>query len=150
MKYRSIQKLLFFIFFVTVIISCKNEEKKVAFDTLSYEEEKESLAVKEKKNPANFLTATVRSRKNIIGQTVVLGNLFNHATICTYKDVELKLSFYSKTAVKLDEGIETVYEKVAPGKMVKYKTKYFAPKGTDSVSVIIIKAVGETNGLNNN
>ncbi len=149
MKFSNIQKLIRLVLFLTVMTACKNEEEKIKFDTLSYEAEKESLASKEKKSPANFLSATIRSRKNLIGQTVVIGNLSNHATICTYKNVELKLSFFSKTAVKLDEGMETVYEKVSPGKMVRFKTKYFAPKGTDSVSVVIIKAVGEINSLNN-
>lgn len=149
MKYSVIQRLILTALFIVSITACKNEDKKIKFDTLSYEAEKESLASKEKKSPANFLSATIRSRKNIIGQTVVIGNLSNHATLCSYKDVEIKLSFYSKTAVKLDEGIETVYELIAPGKMVKFKTKYFAPKGTDSVSVVIMKAVSEINSVKN-
>jgi hypothetical protein len=143
------QKLILVALFFTTLAACKNGEKKVTFDTLTYEAVKESLADKEKKSPANFLTANIRHRKNIIGQTVVIGNISNHATICSYKDVELKLSFYSKTAVKLDEGIETVYENIAPGKTVKFKTKYFAPKGTDSVTVVIMKAVSEVNSLKN-
>jgi hypothetical protein len=56
--------------------------------------------------------------------------------------MELHLSFFSKTGVKLDEGLETVYENIAPGKSVKFKTKYFAPKGTDSVAVQVMKAKG--------
>ncbi|MNY30246.1 hypothetical protein D3C86_1643410 [compost metagenome] len=82
-------------------------------------------------------------RKNLIGQTVVKGSISNKATICWYKDVELRLSFYSKTGVKLDEGLETIYENIGPGKTIKFKTKYFAPKGTDSVAISINKASGD-------
>jgi len=57
--------------------------------------------------------------------------------------VELRLSFFSKTGTKLDEAVETIYENVGPGKTVKFKTKYFAPKGTDSVAIKVTKAIGD-------
>ena len=133
--------------FFTTLLACKNDKKDTKFDTKTYEQVKETLAEKEKNNPARFLTAISRHRKNIIGQTVVIGTLTNKATVCWYKDVELRLSFYSKTAVKLDEGMETVYENIAPGKTVKFKTKYFAPKGTDSVAILVNKATGDISNI---
>jgi hypothetical protein len=126
------------------ISSCKDKAQEKTFDTKSYEQVKESLADKEKNNPARFLVVSNKDRKNLIGQTVVKGTILNKATVCTYQDVELHLSFYSKTGVKLDEGMETIYEVIAPGKSVKFKTKYFAPKGTDSVAIKVVKAKGET------
>lgn len=125
------------------LFSCKDHKKEKKFDAQSYERAKETLAEKEKNNPARFLVVNNRDRKNLIGQTVVIGTLTNHATVCWYRDVELKLSFFSKTGVKLDEGLETVYENIGPGKTVKFKTRYFAPKGTDSVAVLVTKAVGD-------
>lgn len=129
--------------FCVFVFACKEEKKEKKFNEKTYEENKESLGDKEKNNPARFLKIDNRDRKNLIGQTVVIGHLTNNATVCTYKDVELKLSFYSKTGVKLDEGIETVYETIAPGEKVKFKTKYFTPKGTDSVAIQVLKAGGE-------
>lgn len=140
------KKLIAIALLLTTILSCKNEKKDNKFDTKTYEQVKETLADREKNNPARFLSINSHNRKNIIGQTVVIGTITNNATVCWYKDVELHLSFYSKTAVKLDEGMETVYEKIAPGKTVKFKTKYFSPKGTDSVAVSVSKAVGELTG----
>lgn len=128
---------------IIAIGACKSDKKEKKFDTQSYEEVKESLAEKEKKNPATFLMVSNRDRRNLIGQTVVIGYLTNKATVCWYKDVEVKLSFFSKTGVKLDEGIETVYENIGPGKTIKFKTRYFAPKGTDSVAVSVLKATGD-------
>ena len=125
------------------LFSCKDDKKEKKFDAESYEKVKETLAEKEKNNPARFLVVNNRDRKNLIGQTVVIGTLTNQATVCWYKDVELKLSFFSKTGVKLDEGLETVYENIGPGKTVKFKTRYFAPKGTDSVAVLVTTAVGD-------
>ena len=136
------KKLIVVALFFAVVPACKNEQKDKFFDTATYEQVKETLAEKEMKNPISFLTVSSHDRKNIIGQTVIKGTITNNATVCWYKDVELHLSFFSKTAVKLDEGIETVYEEIAPGKTVKFKTKYFSPKGTDSVAIVVRKAVG--------
>ncbi len=121
---------------------CKTDKKELSFDKETYEKVKETLADKEKNNPAKFLMVYSHQRKNLIGQTVVIGNFSNLATICTYKDIEIRLSFFSKTGVKLDEGLETIYENIGPGKIVKFKTKYFTPKGTDSVAIKVTKATG--------
>jgi hypothetical protein len=137
------KKLIAIIFLCTAFYACKEEKKEKKFDTVSYEKVKETLAEKEKNNPAKFLKVENRDRKNLIGQTVVIGHLTNNATVCWYKDVDVKLSFFSKTGVKLDEAIETVYENIGPGKTIKFKTRSFAPKGTDSVAVMVMKATGD-------
>lgn len=139
-NYPSMKKSGWLLILMLAVLACKNEKKDKKFDTETYQKVKETLAEKEQKSPGSFLVVSSHKRKNIIGQTVVLGTITNTATIAWYKDVELKLSFYSKTAVKLDEGLETVYENIGPGKTVKFKTKYFAPKGTDSVFVSVTKA----------
>lgn len=134
------KKILAVLLLLGFFSACKNAKKEKKFDTDSYEKVKETLADKEKNNPARFLIASTRDRKNLIGQTVVIANITNTATVCWYKDVEIRVSFFSKTGVKLDEGMETVYENIRPGKTVKFKTRYFTPKGTDSASVTVIRA----------
>lgn len=137
-------KLIILFFVSALLFACnQNTTKEKKFDEDNYETTKETLAEKEKKNPARFLQVENRERKNIIGQTVVIGHFTNTATVYTYKDVQIKLSFFSKTGTQVDEGMETIYETIAPGKRVKFKTKYFAPKGTDSVSIKVIDAIGE-------
>ncbi|MFN3665158.1 MAG: hypothetical protein ACK4S0_03305 [Sediminibacterium sp.] len=137
------QKYLVVLVVLALFAACKSDKKEKNFDNNSYETVKETLAEKEKNNPKRFLMVSNTDRKNLIGQTVVKGSISNKATICWYKDVELRLSFYSKTGVKLDEGLETIYENIGPGKTIKFKTKYFAPKGTDSVAISINKASGD-------
>jgi hypothetical protein len=125
-----------------VLFSCNSAEKK--FDTDTYEKNKESLEAKEKKHPEQFLVVTGHDRKNIIGQRVIKGTINNKASVCTYKDVQLKISFYSKTGVLLEENKETIFEIVPPNNQVNFKTKYFAPKDTDSVAMVVISAKAET------
>ncbi len=132
------------LFIANLFFACKGDKKaETKFNEKTYEENKESLADKEKNNPSHFLVVDNRDRKNLIGQTVVIGHLTNKATVCTYKDVDIKLTYFSKTGVKLDEGIETIYETIPPGERIKFKTKSFSPKGTDSVAVLVLKANGE-------
>ena len=106
----------------------------------SYEKTKESLGDKEKKTPENFLAVEGHDKKNILGQTVVKGTVTNKATVASYKDIDLKLDFYSKTGTLLESDKETVFEVLAPGESKKFKTKYFAPKGTDSVALTVTGA----------
>ena len=94
----------------------------------------------EQKNPARFLSAEIDTKKNLLGQTVVRGTLTSSAKIVSYKDVDITLRFYSRTGALLEEDKDTVYETVSPGNKVKFKTKYFAPKDTDSVSVTVTGA----------
>jgi len=131
------------VFFFTasiLIFSCTNSNKYEVKAKDKYENTKEELAVTEQKNPERFIKVTGSDKRNLLGQTVVKGTLFNSAKVVSYKDVDLKLSFYSKTGALLEEDHETIYETVEPGGSKSFKTKYFAPKGTDSVAIKVVSA----------
>ncbi len=131
--------------FITALIitACNSSDTKTEPKKDKYEQTKETLQETEKKTPTRFLTVTGNDKKNLIGQTVVKGVLSNAAKVASYKDVEIKLSFYSKTGALLEEDVETIFETLAPGKSTDFKTKYYAPKGTDSVALKIMGAKGE-------
>ncbi len=138
-------KLVTTLFFATVLFAtaCNNNDATTSTNKDKYEQTKEDLATTEKKNPTRFLTITSKDKRNILGQTVVKGTLNNNAKIASFKDIEIKLAFYSKTGVLLEEDVETIFESLAPGKSTDFKTKYFAPKGTDSVAIKVIGGKGE-------
>jgi ABC-type Fe3+-hydroxamate transport system substrate-binding protein len=128
----------------SVITACNsNSDKTTDVKKDKYEQTKETMADTEKKNPTRFLTVSGHDKRNLLGQTVVKGTLTNTGKVATYKDVELKLSFYSKTGTLLEEDPETIFESIAPGKSTDFKTKYFAPKGTDSVALKVMGAKNE-------
>lgn len=131
-----------FIFFLaiatTMLISCNTDNTET--EEASYEQTRKVLQEKEQKNPANFLTVVGQDKKNLLGQTVIKGKLTNHATIAVFKDVDIKLFFYSKTKALLETEVETIFEQVQPGQTKDFKTKYFAPKGTDSVGIVVVSA----------
>ena len=133
--------LIFSLLVAITFISCgESDSKKAEKEKDSYEAAKESLHDNETKNPQNFLTVTGHDKRNLLGQTVIKGTLTNKATVASYKDVDVKLDFYSKTGTLLETDKETVYETIRPGQSKSFKTKYFAPKGSDSVALKVLDA----------
>ncbi len=123
-----------------LIAACNSKAKNDAAEKEDYKKATETLLEKEKKNPLNFLAVTSKDKHNLIGQTVVKGNVNSSAKVCVYSDISLELSFFSKTGTLLMKTDEIVYENIEPGKSVSFKTKDYAPKGTDSVAIKIVAA----------
>ena len=123
------------------IISCSNDDStKKNIDKESYEKAKQEMLKKEQKSPSDFLVVDGHENRNFLGQTVIKGTITNKATVAVFKDVNVKLSFYSKTIALLETDNETVFELLHPGETKSFKTKYFAPKGTDSVALAVTGA----------
>lgn len=127
-----------------VFTACGGSEKEAEKkEKDKYEQTKETLEQTEKKNPKRFLTVEGHDRKNLLRQTVIKGTIINKATVASYKDIDVELSFFSKTGALLEKDHEVIYETIAPGSSKNFKTKYFAPKGTDSVALKIVAAKAE-------
>lgn len=120
--------------------ACKSGSSNEKKEKESYEVAKETLAEKEQKNPAAFITVSSKDKHNLIGQTVIKGNLQSKAKVAVYTDIELELAFYSKTGALLEKDTEVIYETLQPGSSTNFKSKYFAPKGTDSIAISVLKA----------
>ncbi len=140
-KFHSMKYLLIVLILAGyTFAACKSKRDYDIKSKDQYEKGKSSIEGIEKKNPVQFLSVNGTDKRNLLGQTVVKGNIFNNAKMVHYKDVEIKLSFYSKTKTILEEDREVVYETIGPGGSVGFKSKYFAPKGTDSVGMVIVSA----------
>jgi hypothetical protein len=124
-------------------LACNSNDKSDPKPKDKYEQTKETLEESEKKNPQRFLTVSGHDKKNLIRQTVIRGTISNGAKVVSYKDVDVELAFYSKTGALLEKDHEVIYETVAPGNTASFKTKYYAPKGTDSVALKILGAKNE-------
>jgi len=123
-----------------LLLACNNNGAETVSDKANYKKATETLLEKEKKNPIAFLKVNSHDKHNLLGQTVIKGSIDNNAKVCSYKDVQLQLFFFSKTGTLLEKSNETIYDVIAPGKSVDFKTKYFAPKGTDSVGIKVLAA----------
>ena len=108
-----------------------------------YEQTKETLEQTEKKNPKRFLTVEGSDRKNLMRQTVIKGTIANNATVASFKDIDVELSFYSETGALLLKDHEVIYKVIGPNSSETFKYKTYAPKGSDSVSMRIVSAKAE-------
>lgn len=125
---------------LTLLSACTSTAERQVEEKEKYEKAVESLEEKEKKNPLQFLSVSSSDKHNLLGQTVIKGEVSNRAKVCTYKDVQLEVSFFSKTGALLEKGNETVYDEIQPGKSSAFKFKNFAPKGSDSIAIKVLGA----------
>jgi hypothetical protein len=125
----------------TTLPACSSKDDYTIGDKTGYKEKTQSIQQIEAKNPKEFLSVTAKKKKNLLGQLVINGTILNKAKVAEFKDVELKMKFYSKTGALLEENVEVIYEKLSAGGHVKFKTKSFAAKGTDSLHIEVTGAV---------
>ena len=74
---------------------------------------------KEISAPANYLRNHAQWKKSIINQTEIRGEVHNIATLATYKNVKLRISYHKKR--KKRSYIFTVYKSLGPGETISYK-----------------------------
>lgn len=134
------KNLLLSLFSLIFITACNNQNNEKKSND-RYKKSKLTIEQIEQQNPLQFLEVDGKDKHNLIGQTVVKGEISNKATVVTYKDISVSIQFISKTGAVLEEDEEVIYDEVKPGNNINFKSKFFAPKGTEDVKMKIIKAV---------
>ena len=120
-----------------ILFGCKGKDKK--FNEHNYQEQKISLAEKERQNPKEFLKISGDDHRNLFGKTVYNGTVKNTASVAVFKDVRVKLLYYKHGSMVANH--EEFFENtIAPGDSFTFKAKYKIPHGTDSVSSYIMNA----------
>lgn len=97
--------------------------------------------IKEVFNPAKYLTSTIKTRKNVVGQAVIGGYITNISSNMVFKDIVLDVSYLSKTGAVISTQRFVVYEIIQPGKKANFKFKTRQPAGTKTYSTELITAV---------
>jgi len=108
-----------------------------------YEEKKTSLKEIEKASPLKFLKVAGSHHRNLVNQAVVTGEITNTATLVTYKNITLQISWLDKDGAVLDKQKEVLDDVVKPGTVVDFKIKTAHVKGTESVSIDIVSAIAD-------
>lgn len=92
-------------------------------------------------NPTKYLQKTIKTRKNIVGKTVIEGTIANTSPNLVFKDIAIDVTYLSKTDASISTQRFIVYEVVQPGKKVPFKFKAKSPEGTKSFSTEVVNAV---------
>jgi hypothetical protein len=87
---------------VIVLIAVANTDNNSDQGNESYVEKVMSVEELEKSEPQNFLAASGNYNENFLGNEVkVHGLIKNNATVASYKDAVVKVTYYSKTKTAL-------------------------------------------------
>lgn len=129
-------KTLLFVFSLFLFTACNSNNTAEP----THEDIKISLEEKEKLNPTEFLKAEGTYRQNLIDEWVLEGTVSNTASIAKYKDVVLKIIYYSKTQTEIGSEEKTLFEYFNPNSQQKFKIKSAGFEGTASIGFEITSA----------
>lgn len=100
------------------------------------EELQAELYDKECRTPLKYLSETHDISYRILsGKHQVSGEIFNSATMATFKDVVLTLTYYTQTGTELGSERFAIYKYCYPGQSVSFDIRTYSPKGCKSLSV---------------
>ena len=110
----------------------------------SAEELREELYSKEMRDPENYLSVSYDlSYKLISGKDEIKGVIYNSATMATFKDVVLTVTYSSKTGAELGSENYVIYDYVYAGTSTSFNLKVYSPSGTKQIGVSVQSAEAE-------
>jgi hypothetical protein len=105
---------------------------------------RQDLSSKEGRNPKNYLSVDYDlSYKVLSGEDKITGTIYNTATMATFKDVVLTVSYSTQTNTSLGKENYVIYDYVYPGSSVPFTIKTYSPQGTKKIGVTIKSAKSE-------
>lgn len=122
---------------------------------MSPSELRQQLLEKEKTNPLNYLSINgsmsenkvktkhgtmFRSSEWKVDGYILEGYITNTATIATFKDITVRISFISSTGSTINNTDFVVYDFVPANDGISYKEKIYPPEGTVTYEVSILRA----------
>lgn len=126
---------------VIIFITGYFANNDVGVDTETYQEKVMTVEEIENSKPTNFLTASGDYNENFWGNKInVHGVIKNTATVATYKDAVVKITYLSKTKTVLGSEKYTIYETFPPNSTTQFELKIENYKDVNSIGWEVIKA----------
>jgi hypothetical protein len=124
---------------VALLYACSSKSPEA-----QYEEQKVSIEMTEKNQPATFLTSDGTYREALFSSKEVLeGSISSKATVAVYKNIVLQVTCYDGNKQELGKQQITVFKTVGPGQTVQFKEKINVPDGTSSAGWDVLSADSE-------
>ncbi len=109
----------------------------------SYEEKVMTVEEIENSQPESFLIASGNYNENFWGNKIkVHGLIKNNATVATYKDAVVRITYYSKTKTELGNKEYTIYDVFPPHSEKQFELKIETYENVNSVGWEVITASG--------
>lgn len=147
-KKRSVGKTILIIVIVLIILIgglvFLNEINRGGngYGSGSYQEKVMTVEEIERSQPTNFLTASGYYNENFWGDKLkVHGTITNSATVASYKDAVVRITYYSKTKTELGSKDYTIYEVFPPHSTKNFELKIDNYKDVNSIGWDVVSAV---------
>jgi hypothetical protein len=107
----------------------------------TYKEKVMTVKEIERLQPTKFLMADGKYENNFWGDKILVhGVITNNATVATYKDAVVRVTYYSKTKTVLGNKDYTVYEMFPPHSTTEFELKIDNYKDVNTIGWDVIKA----------
>lgn len=135
-------------FFAGMALMNEQKEKEEIYKTPA--ELKLELKQKENMSPISYLEVETKLnhdikkgglfRKRKIDGQIISGTVKNTATAATYKDVVIRVQYYSKTKTEIGKKDFVIYEEYLPNSKKEFRYKIEIPDATETYHATIIEA----------
>lgn len=128
----------------SLLISCSSDIRHEENIPKTPEELKAELKNLENNNPLGYLSyndVTLQPQKKLVKKetffksavyeddgALILGSITNNATLATYKDIVIKVSYYSQTETLIKTKSYVLYEYYKPNTLNYFSFKVYPPK----------------------
>ena len=129
------------IYLAVVFITNQNSNSYGSGSEQTYEEKVMTVEETEKSQPTTFLTADGNYNESFWGTKLkVHGLIKNTATVATYKDAVVRVTYYSKTKTELGSKEYTIYETFPPNSTKNFELKIENYKDVNSIGWNVVNA----------
>lgn len=107
----------------------------------SYEEKVMTIEEIERSQPTNFLSAEGTYKQNFWGDKIKVNCVItNRATVATYKDAVVRITYYTKTNTEIGSKDYSIYEVFPPNSTKTIELKIDNYKDVNSIGWAVIRA----------
>jgi len=141
-KYLTYILIAFSILLIILILNKSQVFNSNSKTKTSYQKQKLTIGQTEKSNPLMFLSIDTKYNENFWGDKFKLrGKVTNRATVANYKDLVVRITYYSKTKTVIGTKDYTIYEVFPPNNITPFKLKVTNYDNVKSIGLKIIRAI---------
>lgn len=140
-KTAEMKKIITLAIAVSLLAGCNSANNQRP--SAKYEEKKSSVEEMERESPLKFLKVTGSHHGNLLNQTVLEGDVANKATMVSYKNVTLQISYHDESGSVIEKQKKVLDDVMKPGSTNDFKIKTSHIKGATSVTFDIVDATAD-------
>ena len=140
-QYKQLKSAYIFALLFSLTACRQSGDSSTSITEESYNQKVISVEETELSQPTTFLRAGGNYNKNLIGTKLkVHGTITNSASVATFKDAVVQITFYSATKTELFNKNYTIYDYFPPHSTVEFELKTENPRDVESIGMAVISA----------